>query len=972
MLPDGTYSLFLGAQLKCYHLDVKGAKKKVRKSDDDFNPFRIAQEISMVIFFFYRPFCYKLHFIKSDDSFTSGDKRSDFESPPHIQSRGDFVGRGAKLEPSEHQNENIFSYQQSLNKVDSIDQDIRTSRFHVKSNGIGKTRSISKAEDIYEGNSNARKPVFKEDQEVDPRKKLGKHSRTNSTDSKGLGGGKSNSLKNLENNDEVFSKIHEKSTLERKLSKFRGPSTIKCFDEHEAFSNNLDYNLLQLSPSHYKVLMATYRLPFKITFNKGETEKRKRWEITLDTNPYMSAVWRLGVEKLKNIIWVGWPVVEVEEEYREELTQILKTEHNAIPIFIDLKIRHIYTEEYCKKFLFHIFYNILEPNANIDQDAYIETYRKVNQLFAEKLLENIDTQTVIIVNDYYLLLTPQYISLKNPKQVIGFMFEASFPTIEFFMMIDHKEEFLCSLLCCDLICFSTGEYVKSFFSICAKLFNLRYNALHGGYLYVSYYGRRIFVGVAKHAIEAKLVAELAEKPQFAQACQTYRQKYPESNLMLTVTQFHRYEGLMEFLSALQTYFTTNLDKKFTMVFLQVHGRLFSDELPYYSEYKAAIKEKIGKINTDLAALGSASQVDIIENWTPHECYALMSLASIFFSFSVSLTSDLKVLEYVILREKGPAAVVRSEWTFGQKNLNIVRRANPSNAKRVITAISEILKTPCEDQEFVLKIDKKIVENHSAWRRFEHVTKDLANFLTIKSSLCLLSFKEIQGIKLIAAPEKFKPLNFEHIKKSFARAKNRVVILNHENVLMDIEAYERTLDPRYESQYVRNISKDHLEVLKKFSKKLDGQLNVISSKRAEFMNYLYEVLPNISVFAENGFLYKVRKESTWHQLFAVDWSFKTIVHKIMQNYAARTEGVRIEKKESAIYWSCINVGTNIGEIQVEELKLHLKEVLEFLDYVEILSGNTWIEVKPTGINKVSKVLLFPLTYTIVYIREQQSK
>lgn len=795
-----------------------------------------------------------------------------------------------------------------------------------------------------------RKPVFIED--LGKQKKLGKTtSKKSFSDLKALGGlTRVNSvLRNIENRDNVFTKLYEKLTADKKHTKF----LIKSFDEHEAFSQQFEYRFSQTELPKAPVLMAVYRLPFNIKLNKSETDKRKRWEITLNTDPYLSTIYRFGTETHKQIKWVGWPGIDVEEEYQEELTTLLKEKYSAIPIFFSSEIQEKYRDEYCKKLLFNLFYNILDLKESVDQNACIGAYRRVNSLYAEKLIENTDSKTMIIINDYHLLLVPQFIALKLPKQAMSFMFETAFPALESFMTLIHKEEFLCSLLCCDLICFNTSEYVKAFFSACGKVLNLKYTTQEGGALFLNYYGRRVFINITKHAIEPQLISEVTRGQGFEDCVQQFKKNSPEATFMLCLTHFHPYEGLLGLIDAIHEFYLANARKKYSLIILYIRGRVLSeDNTSFIAEYKALVKERIKEVKSALTSQGICSSIEVVDNWSLEECYTIMSLSTILFSFSFTLTSDLKTLEYVGVKQAGPATIIRSEWTPGQKNLNILRRVDPNNKKQVVKAISESLLIPPIDAEFIFDIDKKLVQTNTAWQRYEHVLQNLSSLLAIKSSMNLLSFTEQGRIKLIATTDRFRALDMNPIKEAFAKAKNKLIIMNYENVLANLQAYDITLRPEFEDQYVRNISKDQMELLKKLLKAVESQISIMSSKRPEVLNYLYEHLSGITVFAENGFLYKVRRESAWQQTHKVDWSFKTIVQKIMQNYATRTKGVHIEIKESAICWNCADVGTQIGEMQADELQKHLKEVvLEFLKYVEIVYGSSWVEVKPLGINKV---------------------
>lgn len=759
-------------------------------------------------------------------------------------------------------------------------------------------------------------------------------------------------LKNIEPKDDVFTKIFERMFPDKKQPKNKSTTLVKCFDEHEGFSSQFDYSFNQSETKKFNVLMAVYQLPFSIKFNKHETEKNKRWQITLSREPYLAMIYRYGTDKYKNMKWVGWPGIDLEVEFQEELTNLLRDEWNAVPIFIDAEVRKNFDDQYCKKLLASAFCNTLDESCSFDQSDLIAVYRKINQLFAEKLIAHNDNQSIILIRDYELLLVPKYLSLGAPKQAMGFMFETAFPTVENFMRLSHREEFLSSILACDLVCFNTCESVQAFCNTCEKVFNLRYDTQRGGHLYLNYFGRRVFINIMQNAIEPELVTEVLNDRTFEQTLTSYQQKYADITLMLCVTYFHPSEGLTGLCEAMKEIFTANQSAKYKLVILPAQGRGLGDDTSSTTEYKRLIHEKITAINQELVQQGIHSSITVEEEKGHHEYYAMMSLAVVFFAFAGTFAADIKALEYIAVKKTTPAAVVRSKWLLAKKNLNIIHKINPYCKEETVKSLLEILSHSDKDAEYVFELDKAFVYANSTWNRFGQLLQDLSRLSVIRSSMNLQPIKEQERIKVLSVPERFRPLNVNQIKEAFAKSKNRLIIINCENVLEDMRTYEKLQNLKAGEQPIITLTKDHMDLLKKFSKEVSGQLYIVSSQHPDSLNYLYENLTDLSILAENGFLYKVRKESKWNQLFTVDWSFKTIVQKIMQNYKSRTEGSRLELKESSICWNCVDVGTQIGEMQIEELKNHLTEVLEFLDHIEILYGNSWIEVKPVGINKVN--------------------
>mmetsp|Transcript_27887 Transcript_27887/g.24535 ORF Transcript_27887/g.24535 Transcript_27887/m.24535 type:complete len:118 (+) Transcript_27887:1243-1596(+) len=113
---------------------------------------------------------------------------------------------------------------------------------------------------------------------------------------------------------------------------------------------------------------------------------------------------------------------------------------------------------------------MLDMKTACSQEEYLDTYNQVNQIIADKVYEYSEANTLIIIQDYPLLMVPHYICSKDHKLSISFYFESPFPSLDIVRTLTNKKQILDSLLCCDLICFNTSEYLKIFSSVMAKFY----------------------------------------------------------------------------------------------------------------------------------------------------------------------------------------------------------------------------------------------------------------------------------------------------------------------------------------------------------------------------------------------------------------------------------------------------------------------------------------------------------------------
>src|SRR5262249_50668525 len=95
---------------------------------------------------------------------------------------------------------------------------------------------------------------------------------------------------------------------------------------------------------------------------------------------------------------------------------------------------------------------------------YWQEYKRVNEVFAERLLEELRPDDVVWVHDYQLMLLPGLIRARFPDMAIGFFLHIPFPSFEMFRMLpsEWRTEIVEGLLGASLIGFHTHDYTRHF------------------------------------------------------------------------------------------------------------------------------------------------------------------------------------------------------------------------------------------------------------------------------------------------------------------------------------------------------------------------------------------------------------------------------------------------------------------------------------------------------------------------------
>ncbi|GAJ18164.1 unnamed protein product, partial [marine sediment metagenome] len=147
-----------------------------------------------------------------------------------------------------------------------------------------------------------------------------------------------------------------------------------------------------------RIIIVSNRLPVGI--------KIKNNSVHLQTSIGGLATGMKTIYKSFDSLWIGWPGIEnkkIYESLREEIKNKLKNE-KCIPVYLDKKDIDLYYYGFSNRTiwpLFHYFTQYTECNK-----TFWESYKKVNQNFADVISDNIKEGDAIWIHDYHLLLLP--------------------------------------------------------------------------------------------------------------------------------------------------------------------------------------------------------------------------------------------------------------------------------------------------------------------------------------------------------------------------------------------------------------------------------------------------------------------------------------------------------------------------------------------------------------------------------------
>ena len=292
-------------------------------------------------------------------------------------------------------------------------------------------------------------------------------------------------------------------------------------------------------------------------------------------------------------------------------------------------------------------------------------YERINDRFADVVVEEAAAGDVVWVHDYHFCLLPQKVrERRRHAGPIAFFLHIPFPTEEVFRVLPWRRQVLEGLLGADLVAFHTDEYVASFLGCCERLLEAEVDRRRG---VVRWGGREVRVGAFPIGIDvAEFRAAAASREADARVA-SIRQGLGGARLVLGVDRLDYSKGILERLHAVDVLLETHPELRRKLVFLQV-AVPSREQVLDYRELKRQVDEMVGFVN---GKHGTA-------NWQPvrylYRGVPREELVAYYRAADVCLVNPLRdgmnlvAMEFVACQHDGEGVLVLSELTGAARTL----------------------------------------------------------------------------------------------------------------------------------------------------------------------------------------------------------------------------------------------------------------------------------------------------------------
>lgn len=661
-------------------------------------------------------------------------------------------------------------------------------------------------------------------------------------------------------------------------------------------------NLQRLSTSSYKTKSFTFSghsrqssleyeeptFPAPDVSNFDDT----KWSIippVLTNGGLVNAVLKSPEGKKVETLWIGTlsgvETDRITSTRKDDISRKFAQDFNCDVLYVSDANFSAWYEHFCKLILWPILYYMMpdHPKSKAYQDKSWKYYKLVNQLFADKVIDNYKQGDTVWVHDYHLMMVPGMVREKIPDAKIGLFVHTGFPSPEIWRCVCSRFELLRGMLRASMIAFQTQEYAKHFIRCCSRFLLAKVNdhgvELDGRFTEVTAES----IGFVREAIDEELEINGAA---IKQSVNQIQKLYSKKTLIVARDKLDNVRGIRQKLLSYELFLAKHpeLRNKVSIStfysfkhanIAQVHFMQVATSTTELVELMTSIWDIVARINREYTVRYS-QPLEVIAADLPFDRYvAMISAGDIILVSSLREGMGLTPHEFVycqdgsICKEKKHGVVILSEFTgtsalFAGNDLP----CNPWDIQATADLIEKAVFMSAKEKETRWTKLRNAIDAHTGGRWFIKIQEKLDHAHTNATARW---------------PANIPRLNTQTIVSSYTSGTTKLFILDNEDTLTHL--------PVNPDRFMELCH--YLSVL---TSSPHNTVYVTSSLDPHILEDMYKSVPNLGLIASNGCF--VHHPHSLHGAWEPAESTKAVTQwkrelsEIVNYYVSRIEGSKI--------------------------------------------------------------------------------
>lgn len=343
-----------------------------------------------------------------------------------------------------------------------------------------------------------------------------------------------------------------------------------------------------------------------------------------------------------------------------------------------------------------------------------EFYKKVNHLFAEKVLEETGSERpLVFIQDYHLALLPQIIKEKRSDALTVQFWHIPWPNPEAFRICPWKKELLEGLLGNNLLGFHIRYHCNNFIDTVDRELEARPDRERSAIVYKE---KTTYIRHFPISIDFDAITEAAMKKDVMEEERRLRTKYRlwGSVIGVGVDRLDYTKGIPEKIRAVDLFLDQNPEYKKRFVYIQL-GAPSREHIPSYKQINDEIDEMMERINWKHRT----------EHWSPilflREHIPFLSMLAFYKMSNFCIVSSLHdgmnlvAKEYIAAKTDFNGVLILSKFTGASRELNDALLINPYAVDEFAETIKSSIEMSQEEVSRRMKKLREIVRERNIYR-----------------------------------------------------------------------------------------------------------------------------------------------------------------------------------------------------------------------------------------------------------------
>eukprot|EP00826_Nyctotherus_ovalis_P017110 TRINITY_DN1500_c0_g1_i3.p1 TRINITY_DN1500_c0_g1~~TRINITY_DN1500_c0_g1_i3.p1 ORF type:complete len:784 (-),score=250.70 TRINITY_DN1500_c0_g1_i3:158-2509(-) len=656
--------------------------------------------------------------------------------------------------------------------------------------------------------------------------------------------------------------------------------------------------------------------------------------------------------------WVGMVGYDVYSAEEQELIKSEAEKYDAYPVFPDEQTLKN-TTYYYDSVITPIFHNFAAywNNANVRKVELFQSYRSMNKDFVKVIVPIYKKypKAIILFNDPYFLLAPRLVheALLSPREVfpetphMGYFFHVPFSSYEVYRVFPAAQEFLESLLCCDIVAFQVYEYARHFFTCCHRLLGLEAESRHRGMIGIIYKGRDVVIRVVHSGVSKQYTEELRKTKEYRLELEAVKKLAKNRLIICSVDKLSPISGIKNKLIAYRNLLKEHPSHIDKIVLIQYCTPGIKSNIT--KETSKEIKKLVAEFNIEfknsiIYSKGSVSNEKRLALFTAAEILLITSLRDGFCLLPFEFLLGKNALQKDREGGSSTGSVILSEFAGCASAMSSICRVNPYSTSEIAYSILQALETQKTIGHYTGFLhDVKYIETHDVSNWLQSIVKDSKRGHNKNEAALYLGAIDD---KILKAEVFFEHLVASDLKDHYVKAVNRVILLDTEGTIMPIMPLLIDRASHKLRQLLASLCADERNTV-----------FILSGKPKSLIDHWFGCVAKLGLAAEYGYHYRSNAEREWKvtPIHSND-SWKAKVKDIFLWYKDRTDGSYLEIKDGSIVWVYKECDPELGNWQAKELEKALKAILTEYPSITSIHGRGFVEAKLKTLEKGESAML----------------